>query len=47
MMPVDELWLDGFQNVREALVVQHAINVLPVFDQLFFPKLAGVFVFVL
>ena len=47
-MPIDELCPDDFRNIREALVVQQAINVLPVvFDQFFRLKLANMFVFVL
>ena len=46
-MPADELCLDDFRDVGEALVVQHAIDVLPVLGQLSRPKLASVFVFVL
>ena len=46
-MPTDELYSDDFQDIREALVMQHAINVLPVLDQLFCPKLASMFVFAL
>ena len=29
MVPADELCLDDFQNVREALVVQHVVDVFP------------------
>ena len=46
-MSADEFCPDNIRNIGEALVVQHAINVLPVFDQLFRFKLANVFVFVL
>ena len=47
-MRVDELYPDNFQDVREALVVQNDIDVLPViFDKLFRSKLASMFVFVL
>ena len=44
-MPTDELRSDDFRDVGEALVVQHAVDVLPVLGQLFQPKLASVFVF--
>ena len=43
-MLANELCPDDFRDVGEALVVQHAVNVLPVFDQLFRPKLASIFV---
>ena len=47
-MPSDKFCLDNFRDIGKALVVQHAINVLPiVFDQLFRPKLASIFVFIL
>ena len=47
-MPAVELCLNNFWDVGEALVVQHAVNVLPiVFDPLFRPKLASEFVFTL
>ena len=46
-MPADELCPDDFRDVGEALVVQHAVEVLPVLGQLSRPKLASVFVSVL
>ena len=47
-MPTNELYLDNFRDVKEALVMQHIVNILPVvFDQLFRPKFTSVFVFVL
>ena len=47
-MPIDELCPDDFWDVKEALVVQHAVDIMPVvFDQLFHPKLTSMFVFVL
>ena len=46
-MPADELCSDDFRDVGEALVMQHTINILPVFGQLPRPKLASVFVSVL
>ena len=45
VMPTNKLYLDDFWDVEEVLVVQDAVNVLPVLDQLFCPKLASVFVF--
>ena len=47
MMPADELCPDDFRDVKEALVVQHVVNVLPVLGQLPRPKVASVFVSVL
>ena len=44
-MPTNKLCLNDFLDVGEALVVQDAVNVLPVLDQLFCPKLASIFVF--
>ena len=32
MMPADKLCQDGFREIGEALVVQHAVDVLPVLD---------------
>ena len=46
-MPADKFCLDDFRDVGKTLVVQDAVDVLPVFDQLFRPKFASVFVFVL
>ena len=47
-MSTNELYPDNFQDVKKALVVQNAINVLPVvFAQLFYPELLGLFVFLL
>ena len=48
MIPIDELCSNNFRDIEEALVVQHAVDILPVvLDQLFRPKLASVFIFVL
>ena len=47
VMPTNKLCSDDFQDVGEAMVIQDAVDVLPVLDQLFRPKLASVFVFVL
>ena len=45
-MPTDELCLDDFRDVGKALVVQHAVDVLPVvFVQLFYPELLSLLVF--
>ena len=47
-MHTDELCPDDFWDKRKALVVQYAVNVLPVIlDQLFRSKLTSMFVFVL
>ena len=46
-MPADELCPNDFRDVGEALVVQHAVDVLPVLGQLPRPKLTSVFVSVL
>ena len=45
MMPTNKLCLDDFRDVGEALVVQNVVDVLPILDQLFRPKLASMFVF--
>ena len=29
MVPANELYLDDFQDVKEALVIQYAVNVFP------------------
>ena len=47
MIFADEFCPDNFRDIREALMVQHADDVLPVFNQLFRSKLASIFVFVL
>ena len=47
VMPTNKLYSDNFWDVEEALVVQDVVDVLPVLDQLFHPKLASMFVFVL
>ena len=41
-----KLYLDDFRDIEEALVMQHAVDVLPVLDQLSRSKLASMFVFV-
>ena len=46
-MPADELYPDDFRDIGEALVVQHALDVLLVLGQLPRPKLASVFVSIL
>ena len=46
-MPADKLCLDDFRDVKEALIMQHVINILPVLDQLFYPKRASMFVLLL
>ena len=47
-MPANKLCLDDFRDVRKALVVQYAINVLSiVFTQLFFFELLGLLIFLL
>ena len=46
-MPADKLRLDDFWDVAKAMVVQYAVDVLPVFDYLFCPKFASVFVIAL
>ena len=47
MVLADELRLDDFWNVEEALVVQHAVNVLPglLAEPLVGPQLLGLLVF--
>ena len=47
VIPANKLYSDDFWNVGEALVVQDAVHVLPILDQLFHFKLASMFVFVL
>ena len=47
VMPADELYSDDFRDVSKGLVVQDAVNVLPILDQLFRLKLASVFVLLL
>ena len=46
-MPANELCLNNFRDIREGLVVQYIINILPVLTQLFCFELASMFVFVL
>ena len=48
-MPADELHLDYFEDIREALVMQHAVNVFPAMlaKLLIGPQLPSLLVFVL
>ena len=47
-MLANELYLNDFRDVKEALIVQYAVNVLPVvFDPLFCLKIKSKFVIVL
>ena len=47
MMPVDELYLDDFRDIREVLIVQNPIDVVPaLLAKLFIsPELPGLLVF--
>ena len=48
MIPTNQLCLDDFWDVGEALVLQHAINILlVVLAQLFRPEFPGLLVFLL
>ena len=48
IMLTDKLCPDSFRDEGEALVMQYAVDVLPIiFDQLFCPKFVSVFVFIL
>ena len=48
MLPTNELYLDNFWDVKKALVMQHAVNILPVvFAQLFYSELPGLLAFLL
>ena len=44
VISADEYYLNDFRDVEEALVVQHAVNVILAFLVLY-PSLAGLFVF--
>ena len=47
MVPANELCLDDFRDIGEALVVQHAVNVFPALltKLLIGPQLLGLLVF--
>ena len=49
VMPISKLYPDDFRNVREALVVQNPINVVPALlaKLLVVPQLPGLLVFIL
>ena len=47
MIPAVELCPDDFQDIKKALVMQDAVDILPVLDQLFRFKLTSVFVLLL
>ena len=44
MMPANKLYSDDFRDVREALMVQHAVDVVPAF-WVFRCSLPGLFIF--
>ena len=43
-MPANKLYSDNFRDIGEALVVQHAVNVVPAF-RVFRPGLSGLLIF--